>query len=103
MLSCCGEGMVELKANSVDAALEKHVPVVEIDNNVVFATCGEVMHPMTDEHHIEFMLMETNKGYSIKYLNAGDEPKCKFDLSDDEELKAVYAYCNLHGLWVNNK
>lgn len=103
MLSCCGEGMVELKANSVDAALEKHVPVVEIDNNVVVATCGEVMHPMTDEHYIEFMLMETNKGYSIKYLNAGDEPKCKFDLSDDEELKAVYAYCNLHGLWVNNK
>ena len=47
--------------------------------------------------------METNKGYSIKYLNPGDEPKCKFDLSDDEELKAVYAYCNLHGLWVNNK
>ena len=41
--------------------------------------------------------------YSIKYLNPGDEPKCKFDLSDDEELKAVYAYCNLHGLWVNNK
>lgn len=103
MLSCCNEGMIELKANSVDAAIEKHVPIVEINDNIVTAVCGEAIHPMTEEHFIEFMLMETNNGYNIQYLNPGDEPKCTFILSADEELKAVYAYCNLHGLWVNNK
>lgn len=103
MLSCCGESMVELKINSVDAAVEKHVPVVNVEDNVVTAVCGDVLHPMTEEHYIEFMIFETSKGYSIKYLNPGDEPKCSIVLSKDEDIKAVYAYCNLHGLWVNNK
>ena len=103
MLTCCDSKMVELKANSVDAALEKHVPVVDINDNVVTVTCGEVIHPMTEDHYIEFMIIETNKGYDIKYLNPGEEPKCIFNLVDDEELISAFAYCNLHGLWVNNK
>lgn len=103
MLSCCDAGMVELKANSVDAALEKHVPVISEENSTVTVTCGEVIHPMTEEHYIEFMVIETNKGYSIKYLNPGDEPKCVFELTNDEKLISAYAYCNLHGLWVNSK
>ena len=103
ILSCCDTQMIELKANSVDAALEKHVPVVSEENGIVTVVCGEVIHPMTEEHYIEFMIIETNKVYSIKYLNPGDEPKCIFKLVDDEELISAYAYCNLHGLWVNNK
>lgn len=102
-LSCCDTKMVELKANSVDAAVEKHVPVISEEDGIVTVTCGEVIHPMTDEHYIEFMIIETDKGYSIKYLNPGDEPKCVFKLVDDEKLISAYAYCNLHGLWVNTK
>lgn len=102
-LSCCGEDMIELKANDVDAAKEKHVPVIEENDNVVTVTCGEVLHPMEDNHYIEFMIIETTNGYSIKYLKPGDEPKCIFDLSKDEKIISAYAYCNLHGLWVNNK
>ena len=103
MLSCCGESMIELKANSVDAAVEKHVPVIDINGNIITLNCGEIEHPMTDDHYIEFMVIETNKGYNIKYLNPGDKPKCEFILTDDEELKSAYAYCNLHGLWINKK
>ena len=101
--TCCGEEMVELIANTVDAAVEKHVPVVDIEESSIVVTCGEVIHPMTEDHYIEFMIIETNKGYDIKYLNPGEEPKCIFNLVDDEELISAFAYCNLHGLWVNNK
>lgn len=100
---CCREDMVELVANSVDAAKEKHVPVIVEENGIVTVTCGEVLHPMEDVHYIEFMIIETNKGYSIKYLNPKDEPICTFNMGGDEVLKAVYAYCNLHGLWISNK
>ena len=103
MVTWCGDQMIELKANTVDAAVEKHVPVVNISDKDVSVICGEVLHPMEEEHYIEFMVIETNKGFSVKYLNPGDEPKCSFKLSDDEEFKAAYAYCNLHGLWVSEK
>ena len=99
--NCCGREMIELKANTEDAAVEKHVPVVDINNEVVTVTCGEVLHPMEEKHYIEFMVLETNKGVNIHYLKPGDEPVTKFILSDGEEVIAAYAYCNLHGLWKN--
>lgn len=102
-ISCCGDSMMELKANSVDAAVEKHVPVIEKNVNTITVTCGEVIHPMEEAHYIEFMLIETSKGFKINYLNPGDEPVCRFMLDDDEQLISAYAYCNLHGLWVNRK
>jgi len=88
----------ELIPGSVDAALEKHVPAVEICENVVAVKIGEVTHPMLPEHHIEWILLETKKGFQIKYLAPGDAPEAKFVLTDDEAV-AVYEYCNLHGLW----
>ena len=99
---CCGEEMEELKANTVDAAFEKHVPVIEVNDNIVTVTCGEVLHPMEEAHYIEFMILETNMGYQIKYLNPGDSPICEFNLSENEKVICAYAYCNLHGLWVSN-
>ena len=59
---------------------------------------GEVTHPMLPEHHIEWIILETKKGFQIKYLEAGDAPEAKFELVDDEAV-AAYEYCNLHGLW----
>ena len=101
--SCCGELMCELKANSVEASVEKHVPIVKIDNNSVYVTCGEVLHPMEEKHFIEFMLLETNLGFQIQYLAPGEEPIRTFALSENEEFVAAYAYCNLHGLWVQKE
>lgn len=98
-VSCCGESMAELIPGVVDASLEKHLPIVVEEGNTVFVTVGEVLHPMTEEHLIEWVLIETTKGFQIKYLKAGDEPIAKFELIDNEVLISVYAYCNLHGLW----
>ena len=96
---CCEKEMVELKENTTDAAFEKHVPVVDVNDSFVTVTCGEVLHPMEEKHYIEFMLLETNKGVLIHYLKPGDEPICYFTLSEGETVVAAYAYCNLHGLW----
>ena len=99
---CCGVPMVELVPNTVEASLEKHIPMYEINGNNVFIKVAEVEHPMEKEHYIEWILIKTNNGFQIKYLNYTDKPECNFTLSDGDRLEAVYAYCNLHGLWVND-
>lgn len=97
-VKCCGENMEELKANTTDAATEKHVPVVKAEEHKVLVEVGSTMHPMTDEHLIEWIYLETEEGGQLKKLTASDEPKTVFCLADDK-AKAVYGYCNLHGLW----
>lgn len=97
--SCCGEEMVELKPNTVDAAQEKHVPVIEKDGNKVTVKVGSVEHPMTEEHHIGFIAIETCCGLRMQELVHTGKPEATFFLGDGEELKAAYEYCNLHGLW----
>ena len=95
---CCGKEMFELKANTTDAATEKHVPVVEINGNTVTASVGSVTHPMEEDHYIQFIAIETDKGFYKKYLNPGEEPKATFTLTD-EKFVAAYELCNKHGLW----
>ena len=92
------EGFEELKAGVTDAAQEKHVPVVTKKCKQVKVDVGSVTHPMSAEHYIEWIVMETEKGYQVKYLTPTDVPACSFSLGDDKFV-AVYAYCNLHGLW----
>ena len=99
---CCGEDMKELTPRSIDGAIEKHVAIVDIKDNVVNVKVGEVEHPMTEEHYIEFIILETNKGYMLKNLKPNDKPEAVYILSDNEKYVNAYAYCNLHGLW-NNK
>ena len=96
---CCGKEMVELKANTTDAATEKHVPVVNVEGNVISVQVGSVLHPMTAEHHIAFIVLVTDKGYRVNHLDETGEPKTRFTLEKDEKALAVYEYCNLHGLW----
>lgn len=93
------DGWVELVADSVDAAKEKHVPIVTKKCKQVKVDVGSVAHPMTEEHLIEWVVLETEQGYQIKYLKAGDVPVCEFSLTGGDKAVAVYAYCNLHGLW----
>lgn len=96
---CCGEPMSELVANTVEAAHEKHIPVIEEENNIVKVSVGEVAHPMLPEHYIAFIVLHTDQGYKIKHLKAGDAPMATFAISDNEIVFSAYAYCNLHGLW----
>ena len=96
---CCGQKMTELIPNTVEAASEKHVPVYEIENNKIKVKVGSADHPMTDEHHIAWVSVETKQGHQRKIIENGSKPEVEFMLSEDDELIAVYAYCNLHGLW----
>ena len=95
---CCGQKMDELIPNSVDASGEKHVPAVKVDGGIVEVNVGSVDHPMVDVHWIEWVQLVTDKGSCRKRLNPGDAPHVKFLLGDEKPV-AVYAYCNLHGLW----
>lgn len=96
---CCGKPMEMLAAGSVDASKEKHVPVYEIKGNKVFVVVGATEHPMTEEHYIEWVALETKLGNQRKLLSKTGEPKTCFSLCEGDEVVAVYAYCNLHGLW----
>lgn len=93
------DGWKELIADSTDAAQEKHVPVVTLNGNTIKVDVGSVAHPMTEEHLIEWVAVETEKGYQVKYLSASVPPVCTFALAEGEKVVSVYAYCNLHGLW----
>ena len=95
---CCGKPMEELVANTVEASVEKHLPVVEVADDVVRVAVGSVEHPMVDVHFIEWIYLETEKGGQYKKLNPGEVPAAVFLLNGDKPV-AVYAYCNLHGLW----
>lgn len=92
------DGYREIKPFDTDGAAEKHVPVVKKACRELIVTVGSVLHPMTDEHFIQWVLVEKENGYEIKYLSASDAPEVKFAVKSGE-VKAVYAYCNLHGLW----
>ncbi len=95
---CCGEEMIELVANTTEASLEKHIPVVEVMGDTVKVAVGSVLHPMLQEHNIEFIYLQTKNGGQRKSLEIGQNPVASFKLIDDEPLE-VFAYCNLHGLW----
>lgn len=94
---CCGEMMTLLKSRSVDASVEKHVPILLEENGVKKVFVGEVEHPMTEEHYIEFIAVETTSEMLIKKLKPNEKPE--FILNTNEEIIRMYAYCNLHGLW----
>lgn len=96
---CCGEPMQEMVANTTDAAVEKHVPVVEVDGTKVNVCIGEAEHPMLPEHYIEWVSLQTKNGNQRKQLKPGDEPKVSFAIEEGDEVVAVYEHCNLHGLW----
>ena len=96
---CCGEQMQEIIPGTTDAAVEKHVPVYEVNGNIVTVSIGSVAHPMIEEHYIEWVALQTKAGNQRKALTPGSEPKVSFAITDGDEVVGVYAYCNLHGLW----
>lgn len=95
-LVCCGKPMTELKANTTEASTEKHIPVAARKDGKIFVEVGSVLHPMTQEHYIEWIAIVSENGTERISLSPSDEPKAVFC---DKENAEVYAYCNLHGLW----
>ena len=95
---CCGEKMTELVPNTVEASMEKHLPAVTVSADSVVVEIGSAPHPMEEAHHISFVYVETDRGGQRKCLKAGEQPKLSFAFIGDKPI-AVYAYCNLHGLW----
>ena len=100
---CCGETMTLLTSKMTDGAIEKHVPVYEKKGNVICVKVGEEEHPMTDMHHVEFIILETTMGFYLRYIFRKDCEKCFpgacFYLAPEEKAVAVYEYCNIHGLY----
>lgn len=100
-LICCGEEMSEITPKEHEEGLsEKHIPVYKLKKNKVITLVGSVIHPSTNDHYIEWILLETNSGSHLKSLKPGDYPEAIFELDDGEEVVAIYAYCNIHSLWV---
>ena len=97
-LKCCGEKMELVDANTTEAATEKHLPVYEIKEGMINIKVGEVEHPMTDEHYISFIILASDDNYMIRKLKAGDKPEAGFPY--DKSYNKIYAYCNLHSLWL---
>ncbi|NMC28250.1 MAG: desulfoferrodoxin [Syntrophomonadaceae bacterium] len=98
-LVCCGQTMNLLEENTVDAAVEKHIPVGEQAGNLLTAKVGSVAHPMTPEHYIQWIeVLAGNKSYKI-FLKPGQDPHATFCIESGNEPIVLREYCNLHGLW----
>jgi len=95
---CCGDEMTELVPNTAEASTEKHLPAVTVSGDMIDVQVGSVPHPMEEEHHITFVYVETERGGQRKCLKVGEAPAIAFCFADDKPV-AVFAYCNLHGLW----
>ena len=98
-MHCCGKEMQEYTPNTTDGAVEKHLPVISEKCGNVDISVGSVSHPMTEEHYIQFIVLQTSNGYYFKELNPNDLPKATFTLSKGEKVISAYSFCNLHGLW----
>jgi len=96
---CCGQEMEEVEADTQEnVSLEKHIPVVELKGRTVEVKVGAVAHPMLPEHFIQWIHLETNLGIKRTKLEPGQTPAATFCLVEGEVAKAVYEFCNLHGL-----
>lgn len=95
-LKCCSREMMELKPNSVDASLEKHVPLCEINGDKVNVKVGEIMHPMDSDHYIMWVILDNGTSIEIVHFKPGMDAVTTFNYVKGS---IIYAYCNKHGLW----
>lgn len=99
ILSQIGGHFEELDPAKAEGAGEKHLPSVTVNGSTVKVEIGTVHHPMTEEHSIGWIYLETIHGEQIKFLSPDQEPCAEFALTGDDKPVAAYAYCNLHGFW----
>ena len=98
-ITCCGDKMTELIPGAVKASKEVHVPIWHVRNCAVHVKVGAKEHPMLPDHYIEWIAVQTKRGFQLKHLRPGEKPEARFALCADDEVEAVFAYCNIHGLW----
>lgn len=96
-ITCCGEEMEEMIPGSIEASKEKHIPKIIQKDDVTIVEVGDIKHPMTEEHYIKWIALETENGFLMQHLQNDSEPKAIFQT--DQKIIRAYAYCNLHGLW----
>lgn len=96
---CCEEEMEPLIPGITDGKLESHVPVISVNDTIVTVTVGSEFHPMSEEHYIEWILLQTSQGFQIKFLQPESVPVMEFFISTFEKIISAYAYCNRHKLW----
>ena len=98
-ISCCGQEMAKLEAQTDDYTVEKHVPVVEETEDGIKVVVGSTVHPMTDDHYIVFIEVLTKDNKVLRAdLDPSDEPEAEFPVSEDN-IDIVREYCNVHDLW----
>ena len=96
---CCGQPMEEMIPNTADGAVEKHIPVYQVNGNICHVEVGSVEHPMLENHYIEWIMLQTNFGNQRKMLKPSEKPVADFALLPGENVVAVLEHCNLHGLY----
>ncbi len=97
-LTCCGGEMELVRANVSDGLEEKHIPVVKREGDILTVCVGRVLHSMSKEHSIQWIMVKSKYHEQRVNLRSGDDPIAVFDVPRDARA-AVYAYCNIHGLW----
>lgn len=98
---CCGEPMTKLIPNTAEGSAEKHVPAVTVSDRTVSVEVGSIPHPMLEEHHIEWIYLQTEKGRQRRFLRLDETASAVFELVDDRPI-AAFEYCNIHGLWKSD-
>lgn len=99
LAKCIGSNFTELDASKSEGAGEKHLPCVTVDGSLVTVSVGSIAHPMSEEHSIGWIYLETTEGSQLKKLSPTGRPQAVFALAPDDRPVAAYAYCNLHGFW----
>lgn len=98
-ITCCGKKLEKLEPNVVEASAEKHLPVAEIDGDIITVRVGTVEHPMVDEHFIKWVsVMSANRVQRV-FLAPHQKPEAVFNVPEEGEI-SVYEFCNIHGLWM---
>ena len=97
---CCGHPMAELLPGTGDGSRDRHTPVWHADKMQVHVTVGTEEHPMEQGHFIEWIALKTRQTVLCKFLTPGNPPEVSFALCEEDDVEAVYAFCNLHGLWA---
>ena len=98
-MMCCGQPMIELIPGKMNASLEKHMPVYQVEGNQVVVTIGTTEHTMEENHFVEWVALQTKQTAQRKTLHPGQQPKVSFAICEGDEAEAVYVYCSQHGFW----
>lgn len=102
-VKCCGESMKVLEEAEQSGSQDKHRPLYTVNEGVVTVSVGQEQHPMLADHAIEWVAVETERGLQFTRLQPGDLPQAVFTVAENDDVIAVYAFCNQHGLWKQEK